>query len=111
MGIKAPSPQGAFYMFISFDSFREKFKSKNIQTCEELADYLLKGIGIAILPGDDFYYPKESLTARITFVDYDGNKVLNEFDQIIDISIEKILEIAPEIKESLDALENFLEKL
>lgn len=111
MGIKAPAPMGAFYMFIDFSNFREQFAKLGITTCQEMADYLLENHGIALLPGDDFYYPEESLTARIAFVDYDGSVALNKFEMIGDINLAELLEIYPQVSEGLDKLEKFLGSL
>lgn len=111
MGIKAPAPQGAFYMFISFDSFKDKLHAKNISTCSQLADFLLENTGVAILPGDDFYYSETSLTARMAFVDYDGAKVLAAFKEVNDIKLDQILALSPQIEEGLNKLEQFLNQL
>lgn len=111
MGIKAPAPMGAFYMFIDFSNFREKFAKLGVYNCQQLADFLLEKHHIAILPGDDFYYPKESLTARIAFVDYDGSIALEKFPSLQDITIEALIEIYPQLKEGLDQLEECLKSL
>ncbi|MBT4792689.1 MAG: aminotransferase class I/II-fold pyridoxal phosphate-dependent enzyme, partial [Halobacteriovoraceae bacterium] len=76
LNIQTPPPCGAFYLFISFDYYRSKLENLNILNSPDLCNYILDKFQIALLPGDDFYYPAESLTARLAFVDYDGEKVL-----------------------------------
>jgi aspartate aminotransferase len=76
-GIYTPNPDGAFYCFPDFSSYREKLKSKGIHTSNELCTKLLEDTGVAILPGEVFGRPAEELTARIAYVDFDGNRAVN----------------------------------
>ena len=73
LNISAPIAQGGFYMFINFDHYKEKL---GVSTSEELCHMLLKEAQIALLPGSEFYYPKKSLTARLAYVDYNGEDIL-----------------------------------
>lgn len=75
-------PDGAFYLFPDFDNYREKLKAKNIYTSEDLSETLLKETGIATLPGADFGRPREELTLRLSYVDFNGAKALSESYQI-----------------------------
>ncbi|MFP4136044.1 MAG: pyridoxal phosphate-dependent aminotransferase [Candidatus Acetothermia bacterium] len=45
-GVSCPSPRGAFYVFPNVEGFQKD--------AEELADYLLKEAGVAVLPGTAF---------------------------------------------------------
>jgi aspartate aminotransferase len=76
--IGCSKPQGAFYLLIDFEKDKELINKKlKIQTSTELANYLLDKYQVALLPGDDFYLPKEQLAFRLATVDYDGEKALN----------------------------------
>lgn len=82
VGVDVPDPDGAFYLFPDFSSFKEKFAKKNIKTGLELAHKLLDETGVAILPGISFGRPENELTARIAYVDFDGVKALSASEQI-----------------------------
>lgn len=75
-GITAPKPEGSFYMFLNFRKHSARLKKKNIRTSEDMANSLLEETGVAVLPGSVFGRPKEELTARIAYVDFDGSRAL-----------------------------------
>ena len=75
-GVESPMPDGAFYLFINFNNYSEKLKSKNIFNSMDLTAHLLKNTGVALLPGSVFGRPEEENTARLSYVDFDGAKVL-----------------------------------
>ncbi len=72
-------PQGGFYIFPDFDNYRERLLKKKIITNIDLCDKLLQDTGVAMLPGTDFGRPKDELTVRIAFVDFDGDAALRNF--------------------------------
>ena len=75
-GIRVHLPQGAFYLFIDFSQYAEKLNSKGIKEGNTLCERLLHETGVAILPGVSFQRPKEELTARLAYVNFDGSKAL-----------------------------------
>ncbi len=75
-GIDSPEPDGAFYLFINLNNYSEKLKSKNIFTGMDLTTCLLEDTGVALLPGSVFGRPEEEYTARLSYVDFDGAKVM-----------------------------------
>lgn len=70
------SPEGGFYLFPVFDFYREKLAARGIETSEELCNRLLDETGVALLPSSDFGFPEEFLGARLSYVDFDGEKAL-----------------------------------
>ena len=75
-GIECPKPDGAFYLFLNFKNFSEKLKSRNLFTGMDLTTRLLEDTGVALLPGSVFGRPEEEYTARLSYVDFDGAKVM-----------------------------------
>ena len=71
-----PKPAGGFYLFPDFSSYREKLAEKGITTSIKFCDKLLEEAGVAILPGASFGRPVDELTARLSFVDFDGAKAM-----------------------------------
>lgn len=111
MKVDCPKADGAFYLFVDFSHYAHPLAQKGISTCQQLCDYLLEQLGIAILPGDDFYFPKESLTARVAFVDYNGADLISKLADHQDLKESSILAYCPQIQEGLDLLEQHLQGL
>ncbi len=111
MGIDCPAPQGAFYLFISFIKYKNQLENLGIKTNQELCKYLLEKYQIALLPGDDFYYPIDSLTARLAFVDYNGKDVMNAAKKSEQLNKQFIEKYCPNVKNGLDVLNNFLDSI
>jgi aspartate aminotransferase len=69
-------PTGGFYLFLDFTPLKEKLYSRGITDSAVLCDRLLDETGVAILPGVDFNRPADELSARLSYVDFDGAKAL-----------------------------------
>ncbi len=74
--VHTPKPEGGFYLFPDFSAHQLALKSKGIQNSTDLCDLLLKETGVALLPSYDFGSPSEELTARLSYVDFDGGNAL-----------------------------------
>jgi aspartate aminotransferase len=75
-GIRVVPPKGGFYLFLDFAPFAEKLAARNIRTSHDLCDRLLEETGVAILAGNGFGRPRPELTARLSYVDFDGTAAL-----------------------------------
>lgn len=82
VGIKAHPPEGAFYLFLDFSQFRERFAARGIQNSVQMCGKLLEEAGVALLPGFAFERPLEELTARLAYVDFDGSRALTASETI-----------------------------
>ena len=74
--IRVHYPEGGFYLFADLTSHADRLAAKGIKTGRQLCERLLQDVGVAVLPGEAFGRPKEELTARIAYVDFDGAKAL-----------------------------------
>ena len=54
MGIRVHKAEGAFYMFIDFSNFAEKFQKNKIKNAVDMCTRLISDLGIALLPGEAF---------------------------------------------------------
>ncbi|MBL4605767.1 MAG: aminotransferase class I/II-fold pyridoxal phosphate-dependent enzyme [Flavobacteriaceae bacterium] len=79
--ISCTKPQGAFYMMIGFDQFQEQINKLGIETSQELSHYLLEKYQVALLPASDFGFENEELFFRLAFVDFDGKKVMEAYQE------------------------------
>ena len=75
-------PDGGFYLFPDFENYRSSLNAKGIYYSDQLSERLLKETGVAALPGSDFGRPREELTLRLSYVDFDGARALAESYQV-----------------------------
>ncbi|MBT5874895.1 MAG: aminotransferase class I/II-fold pyridoxal phosphate-dependent enzyme [Candidatus Latescibacteria bacterium] len=80
--IALADPQGAFYLFPDFESYRDRLKARGITTSDDLCRSLLADTGVAILPGTDFGRSPTELTVRLAYVDFDGESALQASEQV-----------------------------
>jgi aspartate aminotransferase len=64
-GVDCQRPQAAFYLYPDLDNFRTTLAARGIVTSQDLAEELLEGFGIAILPGVAFGESPDALKFRI----------------------------------------------
>jgi aspartate aminotransferase len=81
-GIKTVQPQGGFYIYADFDKFSDKLKERGITTSAQLCEALLKQAGVAAVPGSACMQPEEALTARMAFVNFEGQDALDRAEQV-----------------------------
>jgi len=75
-GFDVFQPDGAFYLFPDFSAGAEQLARKGIHTSVDFCQRLLDETGVAILPGASFGRPAAELTARLSYVDFDGSAAL-----------------------------------
>jgi len=93
---------------------RESLEQRNIFDSPTLCQLILKVTGVAMLPGKDFAPAGNELTARITYVDFNGKQVLNASMEIgieNELSESFIREFCPRMVEAFDRLGNWFSKL
>jgi aspartate aminotransferase len=81
-GIKLHPAEGAFYLYLDFSPFRDQLRNKNILSSSSLCEYLLSYRRIALLPGSAFGAEESELTARLAFVNFDGDAALRGIDEV-----------------------------
>ncbi|MCZ6766135.1 MAG: aminotransferase class I/II-fold pyridoxal phosphate-dependent enzyme [bacterium] len=81
-GIRVHSPSGAFYLFLDFSVLADRLAERGIQDGPTLCTRLLDEAGVAILPGSAFERPENELTARLSYVNFDGAKALAASESI-----------------------------
>lgn len=110
-GLELPRPAGGFYLFPDFGPHRERLAARGITTSEALCERLLQETGVAILPGSAFGRPEDELTARLAFVDFDGERALAAAgDKPADALNETFLRgVAPDVLEAMDRMARWVE--
>ncbi|MCB0587585.1 MAG: hypothetical protein KDD06_19990, partial [Phaeodactylibacter sp.] len=65
-----------FYLFPNFSFYKEQLIHRGILNSHQLCEQLLEDTGVALLPSYDFGRPSDELTARMSYVDFDGEEAL-----------------------------------
>ena len=81
-GIAVFDPVGAFYLFLDFNGLTGRMAERGIYDSPQLCETLLTETGVALLPGEDFGRPREELTARLAYVDFDGARALTASETV-----------------------------
>jgi aspartate/methionine/tyrosine aminotransferase len=110
MRVAAPKPQGGFYLFPDFDYYRESLARRGMATNKQLCERLLADTGIALLPSGDFGCPPEDLTARLSYVDFDGQKALDLAESYGEkpLDMKFVKACSPDMLEAMDEMEKWL---
>jgi aspartate/methionine/tyrosine aminotransferase len=110
MGLNCPRPEGAFYLFPDFNNYQTALQSRGIGDSVQLSQHLFGALRVAVLPGSDFYYPREYLGVRVASVDYPGGPVYAAAleSELDDNFVEQH---CPNLREGCDRLQTFLREL
>ncbi len=79
-GIRAHAPQGGFYLLLDFSCLAPALAQRGIVSDSQLCERLLEELGLALLPGSAFGMEPQKLTARLAYVDFDGEAALATAD-------------------------------
>jgi aspartate aminotransferase len=82
VGAIVSEPVGGFYLFPDFGPLRAALAARGINDSAMLCERLLEETGVATLPGVEFGRPREELTLRLAYVDFDGARTLVAAQQI-----------------------------
>jgi aspartate aminotransferase len=63
---------GGFYLFPDFTAHGERLRARGVRDSTTLCDRLLEDAGVATLPGAAFGRPRDELTLRLAYVNFDG---------------------------------------
>ena len=75
-GVMVHDPEGGFYVLPDFSQLRDGLSRRGITHSAELTEAVLTETGVAFLPGDCFGRDPKELTARMSYVDFDGTQAL-----------------------------------
>jgi aspartate aminotransferase len=75
-GIGVHDPEGGFYLFLDFSPLQARLAQRGVRTGEDLCEELLGKALVAMLPGSAFERPPQELTARLSYINFDGAAAL-----------------------------------
>jgi aspartate aminotransferase len=107
-GCGLPSLDGAFYLFPDFGAHRERLAARGVVDSPSLAARLLDDTGVASLPGDAFGRPREELTLRLSYVNFDGGAALQAAAGGAPIDIDFVRRHCPGTVEAFERIAGWL---
>ena len=75
-GLDLQTPTGAFYLWLDFSQHAAALARRGIVDGPSLCERLLEDTGVALLPGVAFERTEDELSARLAYVDFDGDAAL-----------------------------------
>ena len=108
IGLNTSIPQGAWYIFLDFERYKNKLIAKNINNSQELSEILIRDFGFITVAGSNFGY--SGFTLRYSYVDL---KFKNDDNSIDNVEIKNVdlKYLSSKINEGIYQLSNWLIKL
>ncbi len=79
-GVKTTKPEATFYLLADFNGLSFHFKNNNISTSQRFSESLMSHpYHTAIISGDSMLLERNDFSARLAFVDYDGEKAFENY--------------------------------
>jgi aspartate aminotransferase len=113
INVFTPRPEGGFYLFPDFSHYQEALSKRGVYSSADLCDQLLERMGVALLPSYDFGRPSEELTARLSYVDFDGEQALKVAAEYGDQELDEafLQQCCPRVLEAMSRIEEWVEEL
>jgi len=115
-GVRATKPEATFYLLADFNAFAPELQNAKITTSQKLSESLIvHPYHTAIVGGDSLVLERTDYSARIAYVDYDGTKVYEKYQNQKPKTYSERLEFAktnaPKIVSGIQMIARFFEKL
>jgi len=81
-GIRVLDPLGGFYLFLDFSPLRDALARRGVYSGAALGEHLLAEAGVAVLPGNAFARSRAELTARLSYVNFDGARAMAAAERV-----------------------------
>ena len=107
-GVAVHAPEGGFYLLLDFRPFAEQLAFRDITTDQALCTALLESTGVMLLPGSAFGMSAEALTARLAYVDFEGDRALNSITSLDDDAEAFVGQFAGKMLDGIHLLINWL---
>ena len=113
IGVTMPKPEGGFYLFPNFNKWKAGLKKRGIQNSKDFCNILLEETGVALLPGEAFGHQKEYITARLSYVDFNGQELLHLIEKFPETKVDDsfVEQNCPKIVLAIKKIEKWLKSL
>ncbi|MEM1121968.1 MAG: aminotransferase class I/II-fold pyridoxal phosphate-dependent enzyme [Bacteroidota bacterium] len=103
--ISTSKPIGGFYLMPDFKYYQSQLTKRHILTSQQLCERLLEETGVALLPLSDFGMNPTFLGARLSYVDFDGQRALEMIEKNSAITAEQL---APKVMAGIKKIVRWL---
>ncbi|MDT8394169.1 MAG: aminotransferase class I/II-fold pyridoxal phosphate-dependent enzyme [Bacteroidales bacterium] len=114
-GVRASIPQGAFYLYVDFNDHAEKLRKIGFDTSAAFCEHMIKVEHTAMLPASSLLLPDDDFSVRISYVDYDGDKVLEVWQQNPPVTDEEKINFfqthCPSIDQGIKNIERYFQQV
>jgi len=112
-GVKTTKPEATFYLLANFNSYSDYFLENKISTSQKFSESLIQHpYHTALVGGDSLVLERTDFSARIAFVDYDGNRAMKNYienhPKTSSDRIEFVKDNAPKVVDGLAMIQRFL---
>jgi aspartate aminotransferase len=104
VGARCHRPEGGFYLFPDFSGHAQRLRARGIADGDALCARLLAETGVALLPGSEFGRPHGDWTARLAYVDFDGEQALAEHARDADLDEAWLRRMTPRVTTAIDRM-------
>ena len=115
-GVKATKPDATFYLLADFNWYASELQHAKISTSQKLSEALIvHPYHTAIVGGDSLVLERTDFSGRIAYVDYDGTKVYQNYEnnrpKTHSDKIEFARTNAPKITAGIQMIAKFFERI
>ena len=115
-GVKTTKPESTFYLLANFNSYSDYFLANKISNSQKFSESLIQHpYHTALVEGDSLVLERTDFSARIAFVDYDGQRAMKNYaDNPPKTSLDRIEFVkdnAPKIVDGIAMIKRYLDDI
>ena len=115
-GVKTTRPEATFYLLANFNAYSDYFLANKISDSQKFSEsFIQHPYHVALVGGDSLVLERTDFSARIAFVDYDGQRAMKNYlgspPKTASDRIEFVKNNAPKIVDGLAMIQRYLTDL
>jgi aspartate aminotransferase len=115
-GVKTTRPEATFYLLVNFNAYSDYFLANKISTSQKFSESLIQHpYHTALVGGDSLVLERTDFSARIAFVDYDGQRAMKNYvdspPRTASDRIEFVKDNAPKIVDGIAMIQRYLDDI
>lgn len=112
-GVKTTRPEATFYLLANFNAYSDYFLANKISTSQKFSESIMQHpYHTALVGGDSLVLERTDFSARIAFVDYDGQRAMKNYvdspPRTASDRIEFVKDNAPKIVDGIAMIQRYL---
>lgn len=115
-GVKTTRPEATFYLLANFNAYSDYFLANKISNSQKFSESLIQHpYHTALVGGDSLVLERTDFSARIAFVDYDGQRAMKNYvdnpPRTASDRIEFVKDNAPKIVDGMAMIQRYLDDI